>query len=293
MVLFAPMSSFGSSQPPQFEKAEYLGESGADQCSGCGRLAGNWYFRVNGAMVCTPCAQAAKNAVPKDTHAAYVRALLFGAGGALIGLILYSAFGIITGLIVGYLSLGVGYVVGKAMMMGSKGIGGRRYQIAAVLFTYAAVSMSAIPMAVAYGIKHRRERPQQRVANLAGEQKQFEQEFGTQASKPLPPRAGSRLAAPQATPSHEPIDPPTAAPERPVQPQRAATPPHPRGSRAAAFGYLALIGLASPFLELQEPIHGLIGLVILLVGVRIAWQLTAAKPVEISGPFKGSVAAPS
>jgi hypothetical protein len=287
------MSSFGSSQPPQFGKAEYLGESGADQCSGCGQPAGNWYFRVNGAMACTPCAQAAKNRVPKDTHAAYVRSLAFGAGGALIGLILYSAFGIITGLLIGYLSLGVGYLVGKAMMMGSKGIGGRRYQLAAVLFTYAAVSMSAIPMAVAYGIKHRRERAQQKVANVADEQKQLEQEFGSQASKPLPSRTGSRRSAPQAMPSHEPTDRPAAAPEHPAEPPRPATPPHPRGSRAAAFGYLALIGLASPFLDLQEPIHGLIGLVILLVGVRIAWQLTAAKAMEISGPFKGSVASPS
>lgn len=292
MVLFAPVSSFGSSQPPQFGKAEYLGESSADRCSGCGQPSGNWYFRVNGAMFCTACARAVKNAVPKDTHAAYVRALLFGASGALIGLILYSAFGIITGLIIGYLSLGVGYVVGKAMMMGSKGIGGRRYQVAAVLFTYAAVSMSAIPMAVAYGIKHRRERPQQKIANVADEQRQFEQEFGSQASKPLPPRAGNG-PAPQAMPAHEAIDRSTATPERPVQPQRSAVPPRPRSSRAAAFGYLALIGLASPFLELQEPIHGAIGLIILLVGVRIAWRLTAAKPVEISGPFKGSTASPS
>jgi hypothetical protein len=53
----------------------------------------------------------------------------------------------------------------------------------------------------------------------------------------------------------------------------------------AALGVLALIGLASPFLELQDPVHGLIGLVILFVGVRIAWRLTAAKIPEISGPF--------
>jgi hypothetical protein len=97
-------------------------------------------------MTCPTCAAAAHSASPRDTHAAFVRALLFGAGGAILGLILYSAFGIITGLVIGYLSLGVGYVVGKAMMFGSKGIGGRRYQIAAVGFTYAAVALSAIPM---------------------------------------------------------------------------------------------------------------------------------------------------
>jgi hypothetical protein len=294
------MSSLGSSPPPQFGKAEYLGESGRDRCSACGQPVGNWYFRVHGAMACTPCAQAAKNAVPRDTHAAYVRALLFGAGGAVLGLILYSAFGVITGLIIGYLSLGVGYIVGKAMMMGSKGIGGLRYQIAAVLFTYAAVSMSAVPMAIAYQVKRQREHQEQKVAGLADEQRQFEQEFGGDASKPVPPRAGARLAASQQTPARAtaaaaeaPAGEQRPAPDRPTPPLHPVSPQRPQPSPAAAFGYLALLGLASPFLELQEPLHGIIGLVILLVGIRIAWQLTAARQLEILGPFQASSASPS
>lgn len=60
---------------------------------------------------------------------------------------------------------------------------------------------------------------------------------------------------------------------------------------AAALGYMALLGLASPFLELQDPVHGFIGLIILLVGIRIAWQITAAKMPEITGPFQNSPAA--
>ena len=47
-------------------------------------------------------------------------------------------------------------------------------------------------------------------------------------------------------------------------------------------------GLASPFLELQDPIHGILGLVILFVGLRIAWQLTAEKKLDILGPFSKS-----
>jgi hypothetical protein len=30
----------------------------------------------------------------------------------------------------------------------------------------------------------------------------------------------------------------------------------------------------------------MIGLVILLVGIRIAWRITAGKPMEILGPFE-------
>src|SRR6185369_10520685 len=256
-------SSFDAT--PQFSKAEYIGEAGTDRCSFCRQPIAGSYYRVSEAMTCPTCAAAAHSASPRDTHAAFVRALLFGAGGAILGLILYSAFGIITGLVIGYLSLGVGYVVGKAMMYGSKGIGGRRYQIAAVGFTYAAVALSAIPMGIAYMSKHpesrgtsqseKRANDQPR-AQLDQEQRQLEQEFGKN-----PP-------APSNSPAVESSD--TSGK------QSANNPPEqrPKMSISKAIGMMALYGLASPFIDLQDPLHGVIGLVILLVGIRIAWQLT-------------------
>ena len=48
---------------------------------------------------------------------------------------------------------------------------------------------------------------------------------------------------------------------------------------------LLFIGLASPFLELRNPVHGVIGLVILFVGLRIAYSMTSAKPLEVDGPY--------
>ena len=59
----------------------------------------------------------------------------------------------------------------------------------------------------------------------------------------------------------------------------------PEASFGAALGSLVVIGLISPFLELASPIHGIIGLIILLVGMQIAWKTTAGKSVEILGPF--------
>ena len=50
-------------------------------------------------------------------------------------------------------------------------------------------------------------------------------------------------------------------------------------------GQLLLFGLASPFLELQNPGSGLLGLVILFVGLSIAFRMTAAKPLEVDGPY--------
>jgi hypothetical protein len=62
-------------------------------------------------------------------------------------------------------------------------------------------------------------------------------------------------------------------------------------SAAKAMGVLTLIGLASPFLALSDPMHGLIGLIILFVGIRIAWRITAGRQPRIVGPLSGATAA--
>ena len=297
------MSSSGlPADAPQFEKVEYVGEAGPDACSFCGQPSGKWYFRVNGAMSCMNCAQAAKSAVPSDTHAAFVRALLFGGGAAVLGLILYSTFGIVTGLLIGYLSLGVGYIVGKAMIKGSRGIGGRRYQIAAVLYTYAAVSMSAIPIGVAYEIKHRppeqaqratagaQASPEQRVQSAAEADQQLQQEFGSGAARPLP-RTGTHQGSAGTGSAGTPASPNVAGvggnAGRAAQ-GKASSGVRPSANFWGALGYLVFMGLASPFLELQDPIQGFIGLIILMVGIRIAWRLTEAKQAEVLGPFENA-----
>ena len=258
MVCSARMNSSGSQPAPQFGKAEYIGEPGTDQCSSCGKLIGRGqeYYRIKGTMTCATCTELLRGSCPKDSHTAFMRALLFGMGAAVVGLIGYSVFGIVTGLMIGYVSLAVGYIVGKAMMFGSKGVGGRRYQITALLLTYAAVSLSAVPVAVSVQAKQKISK-QEQAAKVAEEQRQLEREFGQQ---------------PQQFPS--PVTPP-----RPAAKQI---------SIGAAFTYLALLGLASPFLALEDPLHGFIGLIILLVGIRIAWQITSTKLPEITGPFASS-----
>ncbi len=129
-----------------------------------------------------------------------MRALLYGVGAAVAGLILYATFAIATGIIIGYVARfpGVGWMIGTAMMKGSNGIGGRRYQITAVLLTYAAVSMAAVPVWIHYANKHREQQQQQQTQRqqtqqqLDDEQRQLETESGRPhvqpASKPLQPR---------------------------------------------------------------------------------------------------------
>jgi hypothetical protein len=232
---------------PQFATAEYAGKPGEDRCRSCNQPLVGSYYRVNGALSCSNCAQQVAQKIPTDSHQTFVRGVTCGVGGAILGLILYSTFGIVTGLIIGYISLAVGYIVGKAIIMGSRGIGGQRYQIAAAVLTYAAVSLSAVPIGIAQYVKMKQNHPRPLVAQVQ------------------PPR--------------------WQQPNNGTFVQHAPQPPPKRHIR---FGALALAGLASPFLEFnQDPLHGWIGVVILFVGIRIAWKLTEGKAeTPVLGPFE-------
>lgn len=253
------MGSPPGSSVPQFATAEYAGSG--DTCKSCKQAISGAYYRINGALACQLCTDQLKNQIPKDSHAAFVRALLFGIGAAIAGLILYAAFGIITGIVIGYVSLAVGWMIGKAMRAGSNGVGGRRYQIAAAALTYAAVSMAAIPIYFSQMSKHKPAQVQTYSSPSASTQKE---------SAADDPSASS--------PAESPTAKPLAA--------------KPKMSPFAALGLLALLGLASPFLELQSPLSGLIGLVILFVGMRFAWQQTGAPKIDIVGPFQARAPAP-
>jgi hypothetical protein len=257
---------------PQFGTAEYAGGAGAERCATCNQSLGSQYYRVNGATTCNYCGEQALLRKPQDSHQIFVRGLMFGIGGAILGIILYAGFGIVTGLMLGYISLAVGWIGGKAIMKGTNGIGGRRYQIAAVVLTYAAVSLSAIPIGISQIVKTQQEKRQHQA---------------THANATSPTSAGSATAPSTAGSTDASA---TASPEDPADEPAADTqaPSKPKMNLGAAIGALLFAGLASPFLELQDPFHGVIGLVILFVGLQIAWKLTAEKKLDILGPFSKS-----
>jgi hypothetical protein len=145
-----------STNLPSFDKAQYTfaPASGPDQCTLCQQPITDSYYRINNKMACGPCATQARPAPLADSHAAFSRAIFFGIGAAFVGMIAYALFEIATGIIIGYLAIGVGYLVGKAMKRGSNNRGGRRYQIAAALLTYFSVSMAAVPVALYQYSKH-------------------------------------------------------------------------------------------------------------------------------------------
>jgi hypothetical protein len=237
---------------PQFATAEYA--STGDRCKSCNQPISGSYYRINGALACERCTTQLQSQIPKDSHAAFVRAILFGVGAGVLGLILYATFAISTGIVIGYVSLAVGWLVGKAMRKGSNGVGGRRYQIAAAALTYAAVSMAAIPIALWQMKDHK---------------------------PPQPAHVRSAPVSPQTSAAEQNSD----ASAAPSEDSESSSTTKPKMAFFSALGALALIGLASPFLELTDPFHGAIGLIILFVGMRFAWQQTAAAKLDILGPF--------
>jgi hypothetical protein len=247
VLLFRAMPDSLLNPTPQFGTAEY-GSSG-DRCKLCQQPIGSMYYRIKDVMVCPSCADRVRTERASDTHAAYVRGLTAGIGAALGGLIAYAVISIILqGWVISYMSFGVGWLVGTAMMKASGGVGGRRYQIAAVLLTYAAVSMAAVPIAIYFA---REEHPRQ-----TQQQKQ-------QADEPQADDDSGSQGAPA--------------------PQRQQT------NLGALLVRLAFLGLASPFFELtSSPFWGAMGLIILFVGMKIAWRITAGSSMEVFGPFSNS-----
>ena len=238
---------------PQFGTAEYSGTAAGDICKVCSQPVTGVYYRANNrAMLCGSCAEQVQRQAPKDSHAAFVRGLLFGVGGFVLGLILYAGFTIATGIEIGFVSLGVGWLVGKAIMVGSSGIGGRRYQVAAVLLTYAAVSMAFIPIMIYY----------------VGKEKSGPKQTQTQPADSRQDDQGSQETARQSNGGQN------------------SPAPRSRPNLAAILGKAVVFGLASPFLQLQGGVSGVIGLFILFVGMQFAWRITRGHPkILIEGPF--------
>jgi hypothetical protein len=147
VLWFGAMGDSFNNPTPQFGTAEYATAQGANSCQFCQQPTGGTYYRVNAAMACPACAEKMRTEIDLDKHAAFVRALAYGIGAAVVGLIGYAMIAILLqGWVISYMSIGVGWLVGAAMMKGSNGVGGRHYQIAAALLTYAAVAMAAIPI---------------------------------------------------------------------------------------------------------------------------------------------------
>jgi hypothetical protein len=137
-----------SLNPLNFQRAEYGGEAvPLDHCAACGRWMADAFYSVNGAMVCTLCGERIQSHLPTESRGVFWRTVAVGAAvaaAASLGYLLL--FRLVAmkggGIGISFGAIGVGYVIAKAMQMTAKGAGGRKYQWAAALLSYAAITVA-------------------------------------------------------------------------------------------------------------------------------------------------------
>ncbi len=119
----------------QFQKAEFADET--RRCVLCKNPIGNVYYTYAGHPICPSCSS--QRAELKESDSITPQALIYGIGAAVAGAAIYAVVSSI-GFNWSLIAILVGFMVGKAIRMGSGGQGGLKLQILAVALTYLAIT---------------------------------------------------------------------------------------------------------------------------------------------------------
>lgn len=202
--------------------------------------------KLSGQTICPVCAEKAGSRLSRPTNSTVLRGLLYGAGAALACAICYAIFTLWVGMWA-IAAIAVGYVVGRAVRIGSNGLGGRRCQIIAIVLTYLSITTGYIPVL----IKEVRDHAHAKVGTAAG--------TGTSQKEE------SKQAEPQTK-------------------DVAKVPP--LGAWLLGMALVAGVALISPFLMLMDGARGIIGVAIIAFGLLQAWRHTARPLQVLAGPYK-------
>jgi hypothetical protein len=128
----------------QFQKAEFTADADS-RCALCGAGIGDIYYHLGGSRICKVCAGQKQANLEPVRGRVFGKSVLYGLGAAVAGSALYGIVLLATGAEFALLSILVGIMVGKAMIHGSGGRGGRKLQIVAVLLTYGSITTGYVP----------------------------------------------------------------------------------------------------------------------------------------------------
>lgn len=131
-----------------FNQAQYEGSTtpAAAQCGACQQVLTTQYWTAGPVTVCANCAaQLQAGPPPGGGFLRAFKAVLFGCGAGLLGAVGY-------GLIIHYakvelaiVTILIGWMVGRAVRLGSENRGGRWYQVLAAVLTYGWCMMAYVP----------------------------------------------------------------------------------------------------------------------------------------------------
>jgi hypothetical protein len=214
-------------------------------------------------MICGKCRSQHESATGGAGADRFARAILFGVGAAIAGAAIYYAILAATGYSIGIIAIFVGYIVGRAVNVGSNGKGGRKYQLLAALLTYFAMSSTYV------------------VEGL----RQISEEASNNSTAGVPNIPGATgvvaMDGVVKTPDEKTAPDPRAGLGNGSQP---AGEEHSAKSGSVLVGIIAIIILVllSPILAgFSSPIL----LLILGFGVYQAWKMNRRISAELAGPF--------
>lgn len=269
----------------QFEKADYGSpKTPTLTCASCGKNIDEFYFEINAKTFCMECKRKVEAQFKSGKTKRFLKATLAGGAAALLGFGIYYGIEKATGYEFGLVAILVGFMVGAAVRWGSNGLGGWPYQLLAMFFTYNAIVLTYVPMALS------------ELKNDFKPKPAAQGELAQPQTQAIPDAAASAAATPQdATPvatdtnltsaNATLVDPsatPAAAP--------AVTTATDSGDNQVGFGKfvlacgaLLLLAYALPFLA---GFSNILGMVILAIGLYEAWKLNKGRRIEISGPYR-------
>ncbi|HEV8356013.1 MAG TPA: hypothetical protein VGQ17_04510 [Gemmatimonadales bacterium] len=212
------------------------------------------YYSANDKTFCAGCKGRIESALAGEGN--FGRGLLFGLGGALLGATVYYGVAAVSGYEIGLIAILVGWLVGRGVQLGSKGPGGRKYQIAAVGITYLAIAGSYVALVVREARSHR-----PAAAVTAGVA--TDRDSTIAANQALREKPDSSAAGPPASPT-----------------------------RALLIG-LALTLVLPIVAGLSNLPGSALGLMIIAIGLMQAWRMTRKPEIRILGPFQIGSAGPA
>ena len=215
------------------------------------------YFDVGGQQICRACSEkvAYQTSTPREMST-LVRAGIAGVIASVLGAALYFAVIAISGFEVGLVSIAIGYMVGYGVRIGTRGRGGRRFQVLALLLTYWAVGLAYSSLAI-------KEMVSPRAAD-----------------------ASASISRPQSDGAAQPVTPETP----PSGTARTLNEEH--GSMTGGRFLIGLTQLLAftfvlPVLVIAGSMPGgLISGAIIVFGMMQAWKMTAAPVVTVTGPYR-------
>jgi hypothetical protein len=262
--------------PPRidFERAEFA-EPSAEHvaCGICRRAITTEYWQSLGKVLCEQCRDAVlRSAEDARRHATLGKAFLFGGGAALGCGIAYAVFVGLTHVQLALVTIGIGWVVGRAIQKVTRGFGAVRHQVLAAALTYFAGSMGYLPAII---------------KAIGDARPSTEQSAAAPSAAPAPPTTAPAVDPPPAPPA------PPGAATAPVAENQG-----PGGTLVGLLGSLAVLTamvtafvLAAPLLDIANGWSGLLGALIIFFGLRTAWRAAKGVDAVVSGPHR--VAAPA